>query len=220
MLVTLRKSRGRMRVPARGRDRGRISALVLVGLFVAAACSAGGSSSAASGSAGTPPSMMPSFIVGSATPVVGSPEVASLAPALLPSPSPSPAPLTKAELAAAYLKVASTYNAAVDKAWAAYKKTSGAFTYAKRYDAAEAKAELAFIKTLPTIAWPPEYQPTVQRLLTCCNQTYVYDMAASKAKTSADEIRIANQAEDNGLKCSAISNKLRLSLGLPPVPIT
>lgn len=140
-------------------------------------------------------------------------------PTATPTATPIPPP-TKEELAAAYLKAATTYNTAADKAWKTFRKSPRTLTYVKRLDAAYAKAELAFIRAVQAIPWTADFKPIAGRLITCSNQEYVYDKSASKATTTSDVIRYENKATAQSEKCAGIANELRLALGLPPVPIT
>ena len=139
-------------------------------------------------------------------------------PSAEPSPTPVPTPTTK-ELASEYLRAATTANNASDAAAAIYTKSSQTFTDVKRYDLAWAKVELAFIRAVQAIRWTPPFKPIAQRLISCDNQSYVYSLIASKAKDSLTEVANYNKADAQSAKCSAIANELRLSLGLPPVPI-
>jgi hypothetical protein len=142
--------------------------------------------------------------------------LAPTTPTLTATPAPPP---TVKQLAAGYLKVATAYNKANDKAWATWKKSAQTLTYAKRLARAYAGADLAFIRAVQKIPWYGDYKTLARRVLTYANQEYVSARLATISKTWADWNDNLDAADKASLKASAAANELRIALGLPPVPI-
>jgi hypothetical protein len=171
---------------------------------------------ACGGQATTPPqggAPAPAAVAASAS--ASSPLAAATPP---PSATPAPTPTIK-QLAAAYLKVATAYNKANDKAWATWKKSAQTLTYAKRLARAYAAADLAFIRAVQKIPWYGDYKTLARRVLTYDNQAYVSERLATISKTWGEWNDGMDAADKAGLKASAAANELRIALGLPPVPV-
>jgi hypothetical protein len=139
-------------------------------------------------------------------------------PTAMPAPTPT-APPTFAELGAMYLTVATTRNRANDVAHKAYLKAPNTLKYWRIYGAAIAVADLAFLKSIQVIAWWGDTVTIERRLFTCNNVQYVDDRAVATATSLYQASVLLTKAVNQSASCSAISNELRLTLGLAPVPI-
>jgi len=72
-----------------------------------------------------------------------------------------------------------------------------------------------------TVLWKvAETLVVIDEVVSAVRFRRLYDRSASKATTTSAVMIYENKATAQADECSAISKELRLSLGLPPVPIT
>ena len=194
-----------------------LAALAIVAGFLAACGGQTGSAPPASPPVAAANSASPSPDAATSTPAAATP-TPTASPTPVPSPTPAPTPTVK-ELAAAYLKAATTVNAATDKAWATYQKSGQTLADAKLLERTYAAADLVFIRAVQKIPWYGDTKALSRKVLTYDNLAYVSERAAAISNTVADLNANWAAADAASVKASGAANELRIALGLAPVPI-
>jgi hypothetical protein len=194
-----------------------LAALALVVGLLAACGGQAGSAPPASPPVAAVTSAAPSPAAATPTPAAATP-TPTASPTPVPSATPPPTPNVK-ELGAAYLKVATTSNAAFDKDWATYQKSSQTLADAKLLARADAAADLVFIRAVQKIQWYGDFKTLSRKVLTYDNLTYVSERAAAISNTWAYFNDNWADAGAASTKSTGAANELRIALGLAPVPI-
>lgn len=144
---------------------------------------------------------------GSSAPVSSPAEVAS------PTVEPTLAVLTLKQAGSAYAAVAKVYNQAENRAFNRYGKKNS-LSAQRKYWAAVAKAEGAFIEGIKAIAFPAEVQPDVDALIKACVVARRRELTAAKQTTIAGLISAARKADTAAEKSSDMAALVRDALGL------
>jgi hypothetical protein len=182
---------------------------LICGLAIAAALAACGGSA--------PPGDSPRATLATAPEVTPSPtEAPAPTPAVTPTATPVPTP-TLAQLSRAYANAAIGFNKAALAAERKYKKTTQGLAATKALHKAYAALDLKFIRALQATAWWGDTKPVAARLIRLCNQDYVLNIEASKARNWADLNSAEYKLDKSSDQRRAAANELRLLLGLKPL---
>jgi hypothetical protein len=124
-----------------------------------------------------------------------------------------------ADAAAAYLAADRKFKQANERAFAAYNQTSTNFESGTDLHRALAENDVAFTEDVARITMPNDSAPVARRLFECHTMLYHREKAAQFAKSVVEYNTYRAQTEDKRRACSAIGNELRITLGLPEVPV-